>query len=47
VVALLFAAFIYFKKPLSLHHAAFIAVMSLFVIVFGALYYFPQLRHGT
>lgn len=47
VIALLFAAFIYFKKPLSLHHAAFIAVMSLFVIVFGALYYFPQLRHGT
>lgn len=46
-VALLFAAFIYLKKPLSLHHAAFIAVMSLFVIVFGALYYFPQLRHGT
>ncbi len=46
-VALLFAGFIYFKKPLSLHHAAFIAVMSLFVIVFGALYYFPQLRHGT
>ncbi len=47
VIALLFAAFIYFKKPLSLHHAAFIAVVSLFVIVFGALYYFPQLRHGT
>ena len=47
VIALLFAAFIYLKKPLSLHHAAFIAVMSLFVIVFGALYYFPQLRHGT
>ena len=46
-IALLFAAFIYFKKPLSLHHAAFIAVMSLFVIVFGALHYFPQLRHGT
>ena len=46
-VALLVAAIIYFKKPLSLHHAAFIAVMSLFVIVFGALYYFPQLQHGT
>ena len=45
--ALLDAAFIFFKKPLSLHHAAFIAVLSLFVIVFGALYYFPQLRHGT
>ncbi len=47
VTALLFAAFIFFKKPLSRHHAAFIAVAALFVIVFGALYYFPTLRHGT
>ncbi len=46
-IALLIAAFIFFKKPLSRHHAAFIGVMALFVIVFGALYYFPQLRHGT
>ncbi|MEY3897388.1 MAG: hypothetical protein RLZZ214_2909 [Verrucomicrobiota bacterium] len=46
-VALLIAAFIFFKKPLSVHHAAFIAVASLFVIVFGALHYFPQLQHGT
>jgi len=45
--ALLVAAFIFVKKPLSRHHAAFIAVASLFVMVFGALYYFPQLRHGT
>ena len=47
VLALLFAAFIFFKKPLSRHHAAFIAVAALFVIVFGALHYFPTLRHGT
>jgi hypothetical protein len=46
-IALLVAAFIFIKRPLSRHHAAFIAVMSLFVIVFGALYYFPQLQHGT
>lgn len=46
-VALLIAVFIFFKKPLSVHHAAFIAVASLFVIVFGALHYFPQLQHGT
>ena len=46
-IALLIAAFIFIKKPLSRHHAAFIGVMALFVIVFGALYYFPQLRHGT
>lgn len=46
-IALLVAAFIFIKRPLSRHHAAFIAVMTLFVIVFGALYYFPQLQHGT
>ena len=45
--ALLVAAFIFLTKPLSRHHAAFIAVMSMFVIVFGALHYFPQLQHGT
>ncbi|MEO7098855.1 MAG: hypothetical protein ABI162_05805 [Luteolibacter sp.] len=45
--ALLVSGFIFLKKPLSRHHAAFIAVISLFVIVFGALHYFPQLRHGT
>ena len=45
--ALLVAGFIFFRKPLSRHHAAFIAVMSMFVIVFGALHYFPQLQHGT
>jgi hypothetical protein len=46
-LALLIAAFIFIKKPLSVHHAAFIAVASLFVIVFGALHYFPHLQHGT
>lgn len=45
--ALLVAAIIFFKKPLSVHHAAFITVAALFVVVFGALHYFPQLRHGT
>lgn len=45
--ALLIAGFIFLKKPLSKHHAAFIAVISLFVTIFGALYYFPQLRYGT
>jgi hypothetical protein len=47
VLALCVATFIFVKKPLSRHHAAFIAVMSLFVVVFGALHYFPQLQHGT
>ena len=46
-VSLLVATFIALKKPISRHHAAFIAVICLFVIVFGALYYFPQLRNAT
>lgn len=46
-LALPIAAFIYFRKPFSRHHAAFIGVITLFVIIFGALHYFPQLRHGT
>jgi hypothetical protein len=45
--ALLIAAFIFQYRPISRHHAAFIAVITLFVIVFGALHYFPQLRHAT
>jgi hypothetical protein len=46
-LALVIATFIFVKKPLSRHHSAFIAVIALFVVVFGALYYFPQLQHGT
>ncbi len=46
-LALLLAAFIWFKKPLSRHHGAFIAVMVLLVAVFGALHYFPNLQYGT
>jgi hypothetical protein len=45
--ALLIAAFIFLRRPISRHHAAFIAVIALFVIVFGALHYFPQLQHAT
>lgn len=47
VGGLVFSTFIFLKKPLSLHHAAFISVIVTFLIVFGALYYFPHLRHGT
>ncbi len=46
-VALGVAAVIARSKPLSLHHAAFLAVICLFVVVFGALHYFPQLGHAT
>jgi hypothetical protein len=45
--SLLIALFIALYKPLSRHHAAFIAVITLLLIVFGALHYFPQLRHAT
>ena len=47
VFALLIAGYIYRKKPLSMHHAAFIGVIALFVAIFGALHYFPILRYGT
>jgi hypothetical protein len=46
-VSLALAAFIGIQKPISRHHAAFISVISLFVLVFGALHYFPSLRHAT
>jgi len=45
--ALLISGFIFLRRPISRHHAAFIAVIALFVIVFGALHYFPQLQHAT
>lgn len=45
--ALLIAGFIFLQRPISRHHAAFIAVIALFVIVFGALHYFPHLQHAT
>ena len=45
--ALFVAVFIALKKPISRHHAAFIAVITLFVSVFDILHYFPQLRHGS
>jgi hypothetical protein len=45
--ALLISIFIFARRPLSRHHSAFIAAMALFVIVFGALHYFPNLQHGT
>lgn len=45
--ALLIAGFIFLRRPISRHHAAFIAVIALFVIVFGALHYFPHLQHAT
>ena len=45
--ALAIALSLYLKRPLSKHHAAFIAVICLLVIVFGSLHHFPQLQHAT
>lgn len=47
LVSLSIAGFIWRRKPVSRHHAAFIAVLALFLLVFSALHYFPQLRHAT
>lgn len=41
-VALVFTLFIYWKKPRSRHHAAFMAMISLLVLVFGTVYYLEQ-----
>ncbi len=45
--ALLVALAILLRRPISRHHSAFIFIIALFVIVFGALHYFPHLRHAT
>lgn len=45
--ALLIAGFIFLRRPISRHHGAFIAVIALLVIVFGAIHFFPQLQHAT
>jgi hypothetical protein len=47
VVSLAIAGGILWRRPISRHHAAFIAVLAVFLIVFSALYYFPHLRHAT
>lgn len=41
-VSLLGTVFIFWKKPRSRHHAAFIAIISLLVLVFGSVYYLAQ-----
>ena len=48
LAALPIAGFIHCRKTLSRHHAAFIAVIVFFALVFAVLhYFFPQLRHAT
>lgn len=45
--ALIIATFVFFRRPISRHHAGFIAMIALFVLVFGALHFFPHLRNAT
>ena len=47
VIVMLMAVFIFLKKPRSRHHAAFLAIISLLVLVFGSVYYFEQFEQQT
>lgn len=47
LAALFIAAIILWRYPISRHHAAFIAVITLLVLAFATLHYFPHLRHAT
>jgi hypothetical protein len=47
LAALPVAAFIYLKKSLSRHHAAFIAIIAMFALIFAILHYIPQLRYAA
>lgn len=47
VAALPVAAYIYFKKTQSRHHAAFITIIAVFALIFSLLHYFPLLRYGA
>ncbi|KAB2640896.1 MAG: hypothetical protein DVB25_03390 [Verrucomicrobia bacterium] len=47
LAALVVAAVIYARNSLSRHHAAFIAIIVFFALVFSVIHYFSQLRHAT
>lgn len=47
LVALAYAAFLFFRRPYSSHHGAFIGIVVMFVLIYAALQYFPHLRHAT
>lgn len=46
VGSLLFAGWVAWRRPLSRHHAGFVVIMAVLVLVFGTLYFFPNL-HGA
>lgn len=45
-LALLVAGWVAWRRPLSRHHAGFAALIAGLVLVFGTLYFFPEL-HGA
>ncbi|BCX50280.1 hypothetical protein HAHE_41880 [Haloferula helveola] len=45
-ILLLGAAWISLLKKLSMHHAGFLTIIAVLVLVFGTLYFFPEL-HGA
>ena len=46
VLVLLVAGWISWRRPLSRHHAGFMTIIAVLVLVFGTLYFFPGL-HGA
>ena len=47
VLALTIALFIFLRRPISRHHAGFIAIIALFASVFSLLHFFPQLKYAS
>lgn len=47
VFAMGLGGYLFFLRPYSRHHGAFLGIVCLFVITYGALHYFPHLRHAT
>ena len=47
LISFAIAGLVFARYPVSRHHAAFISVLALLLLVFASLYYFPQLRHAT
>ncbi len=45
--SLVAAGFIALRHPISKHHAAFVAVLLIFVLVFSLLHHFPHLRNAS
>lgn len=46
VLLILSAGWLAWARPLSRHHAGFMTIVAVLVLVFGTLYFFPQL-HGA